>query len=186
MRDTAIQIRLAKTTDAPDVSDLYAEIVQETAISFESRSPSHEQAAIWMISTMKRHPWLIADIEGKFAGFAYAGDHGRHPAYRWTCDTSVFVHPDHRGKGVGEALYRELIHYMVRLGFASALASITLPNPASIRLHEKLGFNSVGIMEKVGYKLGSWHDVGWWRLTLQDLGDPPPEPLILPYLHKKK
>jgi L-amino acid N-acyltransferase YncA len=96
-------------------------------------------------------------------------------AYQWSVDVSVYIHAQVRRSGVGRGLYRSLFALLVLQGFYQAYAGITLPNPASVGLHESLGFQPVGVYRAVGYKLGAWHDVGWWQLTLQ-ARVPAPEP----------
>lgn len=88
-------------------------------------------------------------------------------------DVSCYVHPDARRQGVGAALYRELIGLLRLQGFQTAYAGIALPNEASVRLHESVGFTPVGIYREAGYKLGAWRDTGWWQCRL---GDAPPDP----------
>jgi L-amino acid N-acyltransferase YncA len=89
---------------------------------------------------------------------------------------SAYVHAAHRGQGVGTLLYEALIERLRARGFVSAYAGIALPNDASVRLHESLGFEPVGVYRNVGYKLGAWRDVGWWQLSLREPPDAPAPP----------
>jgi len=100
----------------------------------------------------------------------------RQPAYRWTADSSVYISPDYQGRGVGRLLYRHLIAEVADLGYVSLFAGITLPNEASVGLHEAMGFDALGVFRNVGYKNGSWRDVGWWQRALRDLPRRPDEP----------
>jgi L-amino acid N-acyltransferase YncA len=100
------------------------------------------------------------------AGYAYAGPHRFRDAYRWSVETSVYVHADYRRQGVGQALYRTLLAILTTQGYGHAYAGVTLPNAGSVALHESLGFEPVGVYRRVGFKLGTWHDVGWWQLGL--------------------
>ena len=128
--------------------------------------------------TQATHPWLVAEQEGEVAGYAYGCPHRSRAAYRWAADVSVYVAEAQRGQGLGRALYEELIERLRRQGFQVACAGITLPNEASVRLHERLGFTPVGVYRRIGWKSGAWRDVGWWQLELQPAGgEPPPEPL---------
>jgi phosphinothricin acetyltransferase len=86
-------------------------------------------------------------------------------------ETSVYVHPDHRRRGVAQGLYAALLAALRAQGFANALAGIALPNPASVGFHETCGFRHVGVYHAVGYKLGAWHDVAWLELRLRDVGE---------------
>jgi len=102
------------------------------------------------------------------------------PAYQWTVEVSVYVHAAYRGKGMARALYTSLFECLRVQGYRTALAGIALPNSPSVALHERMGFRTVGVFHRVGYKLGTWHDVGWWELSLQELPSPPPQPRPLP------
>lgn len=124
------------------------------------------------------HAWLVAVEEGSVAGFAYAGEHRRRPAYRWSVDVSVYVEAASRGLGMGTALYEALFARLRERGFRVACAGITLPNEASVALHERLGFEPVGVYRGIGWKRGAWRDVGWWQLDLEPAGaGPPREPV---------
>lgn len=111
-------------------------------------------------------------------GFAYATTHRTRPAYRWTAETSVYVSSAHQGCGVGRELYEALLELLRRQRLQVACAGITLPNDASVALHEALGFERVGVYRRIGYKAGAWRDVGWWQMFLGPAGDgAPAEPL---------
>jgi phosphinothricin acetyltransferase len=122
-------------------------------------------------------PWLVAERDGGVTGYAYASPHRARAAYRWGADVSVYLDERERGRGSGRALYGALLPVLRDLGYTGAYAGITLPNPASVALHESMGFSLVGVYRRVGYKLGGWHDVGWWQLVLADpLPEVPAEP----------
>jgi L-amino acid N-acyltransferase YncA len=159
--------------DAPACAEIYAPFVAGSAVSFEERPPDAAELGDRMRATMRRYPWLVAEHDETLVGYAYATRHRERAAYRWACETSVYVHAAHRRAGVGGALYRELLDRLRRQGMALAIAGITLPNAASVALHESLGFEPVGVYRRVGYKAGAWRDVGWWQLALQH---PPPDP----------
>lgn len=130
-------------------------------------------------ATLPLHPWLVwADASG-IAGYAYAARHRVRDAYRWSVEVSVYVDPGHHHRGVARGLYRSLLAILAAQGFGSAYAGITLPNPASVALHEGLGFEPVGVFRRVGYKLGRWHDVGWWQRALRTGGEAPEAPRTL-------
>jgi phosphinothricin acetyltransferase len=121
-----------------------------------------------------RYPWLVAEAEGRVAGFAYAAQHRERAGYRWAADVAVYVGDGYRRRGVGGALYRELLALLARQGVRQVCAGIGLPNAASVALHESCGFQLVGIYRRIAWKLGSWWDVGWWQVGLPG-GDPPAE-----------
>jgi phosphinothricin acetyltransferase len=124
------------------------------------------------------HAWLVAERDGRVAGFAYGGDHRARPAYRWSADVSVYVEDRSRRLGVGTALYEALFARLRGRRFRVVVAGITLPNAASVALHEQFGFAPVGVYRGIGWKAGSWRDVGWWQLDLAPpTNEPPPEPV---------
>ncbi len=117
-------------------------------------------------------------------GLRVRGQHSAREAYQWSVNVSVYVHPQARRRGIGGALYRVLFSILRLQGFYSAYAGITLPNAASTSLHESLGFTPVGAYERVGFKLGTWHDVGYWQLALQPRKGEPSPPQSLPSILK--
>jgi L-amino acid N-acyltransferase YncA len=169
-------IRLATPDDTPGVQAIYAPIVRETAISFELEPPTVAEMQQRIVQTLEHWPWLVCERRGDILGYVYASQHRTRPAYQWSVDVSVYVHPNARRSGVGQALYRSLFALLALQGFYQAYAGITLPNPASVGLHESLGFQPVGVYRDVGYKLGAWHDVGWWQLALRERAMPPEPP----------
>jgi L-amino acid N-acyltransferase YncA len=170
-------IRLATTADAGAVRDIYAPVVETTAISFELDVPSEAEMAARIAERQPLHPWLVAVVDDGVAGYACAGPFKARPAYDWSVETSVYVASAGRGRGVGLALYRGLLAVLTAQGFRQAMAGIALPNPASVALHERAGFGPVGVYRAAGWKLGSWHDVGWWQRPLAR-GDGAPRPPI--------
>lgn len=172
-----IEIRCAQSADAGQIAQIYAPIVRSTAISFETEPPSPSVMAQRIQTTLATHPWLVAICDHAVAGYAYASRHRERAAYRWSVDVSVYVLDSMRGRGVGRSLYEALLPILRRQGFRSAFAGIALPNPASVRLHESLGFVMLGVYREVGFKHGRWHDVGWWRLALATGDEPPQEPI---------
>ena len=171
-------IRLATESDAAAVADIYRPIVTSTAITFETEPPSVDEMRRRIVETLPVYPWLICDVEGGVAGYAYATKHRVRAAYRWSVDTSIYVDPKARRTGIGRGLYRSLFAILAAQGYFNAYAGIALPNPGSVALHEAMGFQSIGVFRKVGFKRGAWHDVGWWELTLKSTGeDVPREPL---------
>jgi L-amino acid N-acyltransferase YncA len=172
-------IRLATPNDAPGVQAIYAPVVRDTAISFEWEPPSVDDMQQRIVEVVERMPWLVCEHRGEILGYAYASPHRVRAAYQWSVDVSVYIHAQARRSGIGRGLYRSLFALLTLQGFYHAYAGITLPNPASVGLHESLGFQPVGIYRAVGYKLGAWHDVGWWQRILQELVIPPEPPMHL-------
>ena len=129
--------------------------------------------------TLPHWPWLACEHEGEILGYVYAGRHRDRAAYQWSVDVSVYIAERFQRLGVGRALYSALFTILTFQGFYNAFAGITLPNPASVGLHEALGFQLVGVYRAVGYKLGAWHDVGWWHLVLREPSQPCAPPVDL-------
>jgi phosphinothricin acetyltransferase len=163
--------------DAAACAAIYAPHVEDGPTSFEETAPGPEEMAALIEQTAATHPWLVAEGEGGPVGFAYACRHRSRPAYRWAVDVSVYVAAGHHREGHGRRLYEALFDDLRERGFRVACAGITLPNEASVALHEGLGFEPVGVYRRIGWKAGAWHDVGWWQLDLAPgAEDPPAEP----------
>jgi phosphinothricin acetyltransferase len=175
-------IRLANGDDARDVATIYRPYVTESAISFEDEPPTADAMADRMASTVG--PWLVLERDGCVVGYAYGSKHRDRAAYLWSVDVSVYVDAARHRAGIGRALYTSLFALLRLQGFYAAHAGITLPNAASVGLHESLGFRPVGVYTKVGYKRGAWHDVGWWQLPLRERHGEPPSPRPLEELRR--
>jgi len=164
--------------DAAACAAIYAPHVEGSAVSFEELAPDAAEMAARIGRYGASHAWLVAEREGQVVGYAYATKYNERPAYRWSTSVSVYVAEGERGRGVGRTLYTALFECLRERGFRMACAGITLPNAASVALHERLGFERVGVNRHIGWKHGAWRDVGWWQLELTPAGaSPPPEPL---------
>jgi L-amino acid N-acyltransferase YncA len=172
-------IRLAGPDDAAPVAAIYAPHVTGASTSFEYVPPDAAEMASRIASTLAYAPYLVLDAGGAVHGFAYASKHRERAAYQWAVDVSVYVRQDAQRRGVGRALYESLFALLRLQGFYAAHAGITLPNPASVGLHEALGFRPVGVYRSVGFKRGVWHDVGWWQLPLRERTGTPDPPRSL-------
>jgi phosphinothricin acetyltransferase len=174
---TAMQptIRLATPDDAEQVQAIYAPNCY-TPISFETEPPSAEEMRNRLARVLSQYPWFVLEDGGDVLGYAYATQHRERAAYRWSVDTSVYVRQGRQRRGVGRALYTSLLTVLPLQGFINAYAGITLPNPASVGLHEAMGFELVGVYAKVGFKCGDWHDVAWYQRPLLSRPDEPPPP----------
>ena len=174
MRD--IEYRLATAEDASAIAAIYAPYVRDTIISFETEAPDATEFAARIARIGRQYPWLVASVDGRIIGYAYACENRSRLAYRWSVDAAVYLDASAQRKGIGSALYRRLFALLRAQGYVNAFAGISLPNAASVALHEAMGFTLIGIYRNVGYKLGAWRDVGWWQLALCD----PPQPAIEP------
>ena len=178
----SIALRLAEPADAAAVHAIYAPVVAETAISFEHEPPAVEEIAARITATMAQHPWLVCTAAGSVVGYAYASSHRARAAYQWAAEVSAYIHPDWRGRRIGQALYAALLRVLRLQGYYLASAGIALPNPASVRLHEASGFALLGVYHQIGFKLGAWHDVSRWQCELQPRAAAPVPPTPLPAL----
>lgn len=165
--------------DAPACALIYAPHVRASATSFEEEPPTVGEVAARIARISETHPWLVAEEEEDVVvGYAYACPHRTRPAYRWAADVSVYVADGYRGQGIGRHLYEALLERLRDQRYRMACAGITLPNEASVALHEGLGFMPVGVFREIGWKAGAWRDVGWWQLDLgSGAGGRPTEPL---------
>lgn len=163
-----MNIRVATPADAEAITAIYAPIVANTSISFELTPTTVEEMRGRIVKSLANLPWLVSvDAEGAVNGYVYASRHGERPAYQWSVDVTAYVREDARGRGIGKGLYRALFAELVILGYFQAFAGIALPNDGSVALHESVGVEPIGVYRKVGFKLGAWHDVGWWQKELR-------------------
>ena len=167
-------IRDAQPADAPALAAIYRPSVEGRATSFELVTPDAAEMERRRTAIAAHAPWLVCERGAEVIGFAYAGRHRDRAAYQWSVDATVYVRHDSHRLGVGRALYTSLFAILRLQGFCAVHAGITLPNPGSVGLHEALGFRSVGVYPRVGWKLDAWHDVGWWQLELRDRSVAPP------------
>jgi L-amino acid N-acyltransferase YncA len=159
-------IRACVETDAAAICEIYNHYVRETVITFEETPVTPAEMAQRIAEVTARFPWLAAEERGAIVGYAYAAPWKARSAYRFSVETAIYVAEGHMSRGLGTVLYRELIDGLRRLGVHCAVGGIALPNPASIALHEKLGFKKIGQFVEVGRKLDRWVDVGYWELIL--------------------
>jgi len=168
---TGVEVRPAGVADAAGIAAVYAPYVHSGVATFEGEPPPPAVLATRMTTGL---PWFVACAGPEVVGYAYASPHHERAAYRWTVECTVYLAPAACGQGVGSALYGRLLPVLSERGLVTALAKITLPNAASIALHERAGFHQVGVLPQVGFKLGAWHDVGLWaRSLVRDLPVPP-------------
>jgi L-amino acid N-acyltransferase YncA len=176
MTSVHLHIRPGTATDAVACAQIYAPYVTDTCISFEVEPPTPEQFVERIAEAQSSHEWLVAERGGTVAGYAYAHKFAERAAYRWSCETSIYLAMDMRRAGIGLALYQALLARLSELGYRRAFAGITLPNEASIGFHRAFGFEDAGLYHRVGWKNGAWHDVTWLQRDLQtDEVDPPEE-----------
>jgi phosphinothricin acetyltransferase len=171
-------IRLAERRDVPEILEIYAPFILETAVTFEEIIPDEESFWKRIQEIMSELPFLVCEIDGRIAGYAYASAYRSRASYRWTKEVSVYIHPDFQRRRVAHALYTSLNEMVRYQGIANLLAIITMPNEPSVIFHEHFGYLKCAEFTKVGYKLGQWQNVGWFELFLQDEHEPPKDRIL--------
>jgi len=171
-----LTIRDASEADAAACAAIYRPFVLDTAVSFEITPPTEAEMAARIGEAAGTHAWLVAELGGEVAGYAYARPFAAREAYRWSAETSIYLSPLHRGAGVGRSLYEALLARLIERGFRVVVAKMTLPNPASEGLHAALGFRPVGVHRRIGFKNGFWYDVAIAQRELAPAIDHPTEP----------
>jgi L-amino acid N-acyltransferase YncA len=160
-----LRIRPAVAADLGQVADIYADIVLTSHVSFELAPPTPETWTERLRTLDRRDRFLVAQIDGEaLAGFAYSGPFRPKPAYAGSRETTIHLARAARGRGVGPVLYAALLELLADAGNRLAVAVVAEPNPASTRLHERLGFDRAGTVPDVGEKLGRlWSTTYWYR-----------------------
>ena len=160
-------IRPASASDAQAIAQIYNHYIQNSVITFEEQVVSAQDMATRIQDVAASAlPWLVADQEGRVAGYAYATKWKARSAYRFSVEITVYLEPGRQGQGLGSQLYAALLARLRELGVHSVIGGIALPNPGSVALHEKFGLTKVAHFSEVGYKFERWVDVGYWQTTL--------------------
>lgn len=159
-------IRACRSSDAARICEIYNHYVLETVVTFEEAPVAAADMAGRIGNIVASFPWLVWEEGGAVGGFAYAGPWHARSAYRYSVESTIYLAPDRAGRGIGTQLYAALLSDLGARGLRCAIAGIALPNAASVRLHEKLGFTKVGQLAEVGWKFERWIDVGYWELIL--------------------
>jgi phosphinothricin acetyltransferase len=165
---SAFVIRSAVEADASAMLEIYRPYVERTVISFETEVPSIEEYTARVRKYLAGWSIVVAEEEGQVLGFAYGSAHRERLAYQWSTETTVYVAQGTHRAGIGRRLYAELIPRLSALGYCNAYAGVALPNPASVGLHQAVGFKPIGTFPRVGHKFGAWHDVAWFHLALRE------------------
>lgn len=161
-------IRKVELNDTEAICSIYNYYVENTTITFEEEPVPINEMKSRIESITHKLPYVVYEIEGKVAGYAYATKWKERSAYRYSVETTVYIGIENVGKGIGTSLYKYLMKELKEQGFHTALGGIALPNEASEALHEKLGFEKVAHLKKVGLKFGSRIDVGYWQYQLKE------------------
>ena len=161
-------IRLAERRDVAGILEIYSPFILNTSVTFEEIVPDEDSLWERIQGIMAELPYLVCEIEGRIAGYAYASGYRSRASYRWAKEVSVYIHPDFYRKRIAEALYTSLNEIVRYQGIADLMAIITMPNESSVAFHEHCGYRKCGEFANVGYKLSQWQNVGWFELFLQD------------------
>ncbi len=160
-------IREATLADAPALLEIYRPNVEDSTVSFETVAPTLAEFTARMAKVAARWRWLVAEDRGRILGYVYGSEHRERAAYRYSVDTTVYIHADARRRGLGGRLYLALFEELAALGYCQAYAGVTLPNEPSVALHRSLGFEPVGVFHRAGRKFGQWRDVAWFERPLR-------------------
>lgn len=178
-----MKIQIANSSHAEQISAIYAPFVTDGLVTFETQIPGIEEFEYRIAQYSQKYPWLVM-VEGTTVlGYTYASAYRERVAYQWVAECSVYIHPDHKKKGIAGRLYAALFKLLQRQGIYKVYAVITVPNPESVGFHEEMGFRWFATYENVGYKSDHWCHVGWWQLTLKEPDENiPVPPLFFPDL----
>lgn len=161
-------IRSAYPADAAAIAAIYNHYVASTAITFEEAEVGIDDMANRITKVISsKLPWLVLEQDGKVLGYAYASKWKERSAYRFSVESSIYLHQEARGKGFARKLYQHLFGLLRQSGVHLVIGGVALPNEASVGLHEKMGFQPVGAFKEVGRKFGRWIDVSYWQLRLE-------------------
>ncbi len=172
-----MRIEVAQAKHAKQIADIYAPFVRSTAISFETRVPDAAAMEQRIESVKQKYPFIVCRDGKRVTGYAYVTSFGNRNGFDWTVFCCIYVHPGYQRKCIGEAMYTSLLEMLKMQGFINVYAAVALPNPSACALHEKMGFVKESVFEKAGYKLGSWHDIAYYRIRINDLSISPQLPM---------
>ncbi len=179
---TRPRVRLATPADGEACAAVYAPYVTDTSISFELVPPDGAAMATRITRTIERTPWVVVEVDGVVRAYAYGTRHRDRVAYDWTVETTVYVDREHARRGLGRLAMAALLAVLRLQGAHLAVAGITPPNEASVRLHEALGFERIGLFEAIGWKQDRWHGVEWFAVELGERAEVPVPLVPLPRL----
>lgn len=182
MKNKSFTIRTVSPEDAEELLAIYAPYAVETAITFEYEAPTLEEFRERILKIQKKYPWIAAESDGEILGFAYAGAFKDRPAYDWSVETSIYVKKGQKRSGIGTALYEELEKCLSEQGILNVNACIALPEKEdeyltmdSVRFHEKMGYQKVGVFHNCGYKFNRWYHMVWMEKMIGDHVEHQPE-----------
>ena len=170
-----ICLRIATKKDAQALIDIYKYYVLNTPFTFEYDVPSVEEFEKRIETISEKYPYIVAEKDGTIVGYTYASAFKNRSAYDWSVETSVYVKNELNNLGIGTLLCKKLEEILKEQNIVNLIACITFPNTKSIEFHQKLGYEEVARIKKVGYKFGKWHDVVWLQKNINEYKENPPE-----------
>ena len=173
-----LKLRIAQAADVPGILGIYRYYVENTSITFEYDTPTEEAFLTRFERITSQFPYLVAEEDGRIAGYCYAAPAFERAAYQWDADISVYIHEDYQRRGIARALYLAMHELLALQGYYTVYALITGSNERSLAFHKALGYREVGRLPKSGFKFGAWQDVYWMEHELRAReGEPlPPKP----------
>ena len=178
--ETELTIRMAKSSDARELLEIYGPYVENTAISFEYTVPSVDEFACRIEKTLQFYPYLVAEIDGRIVGYAYVSPFKEREAYAWAGETTIYIREGWKGKGCGKQLYLALEEILKKQKIQNLNACIAYTEQedehltnASMEFHSHMGYQMVGTFHKCGYKFGRWYDMIWMEKMIGEHPETP-------------
>ena len=165
-------IRPATLEDAKDILEIYEPYILNTTITYEYDKIPLENFKLRMEAIMREHPYLVYEVEGEIAGYAYASPHLERAAFAWDCEVTVYLSPKFQGHGIASKLYEVLLWVVEKQGYKNENSLIDYPNDATYALHKKFGCTELGIYKNTAYKFGAWRDLQVLEKRFGDLSEP--------------
>lgn len=165
----SLSLRPVLQGDFHRLAEIYNHYIEHSIATFEEQTVCADQMGERVKKVQDASlPWLVAEENGRINGYAYAGPWNVRSAYRYTVECSIYLDPNATGRGIGVKLYQQLFDTLREQSLRVVIGGVSLPNAASVALHEKFGFRKVAHFQQVGFKFGQWIDVGYWQLSLGD------------------
>ena len=187
-----LKIRAAGETDAAELAEIYRYYVEHTAITYEWHVPSVEEFRQRICHTLERYPYLVAELDGKTAGYVYASPLNTRESYDWSVETSIYVAENVRGHGIGNRLYQALENTLYAMHIVNLNACIALPEEPdeylsnnSVEYHAHLGYRMIGKFHKCAYKFGRWYHMVWMEKVIGEHPEVPAPVIWFPELQEK-
>lgn len=172
-------IRLITTADAEAARNIYAPYVLNTAVSFEYQVPTVEEFRYKIEKITAQYPWLVCEVDGEIAGYAYGSTHRDRTGYQWSPEVTVYLSEKYHRRGIARVLYSALFEMLKMQGYFNAFAGVLVTNEKSVEFHRAMGFEDIGLFKNIGYKLGEWHTNLWMQYEIQKSIPNPPVPIAI-------